>query len=289
MSAQTIFYLQKVPIDGYKVVQPGSLSRDMTKLGAKDTPCLALNNEKGRHRLIGAEDIKSNTFLEFAGLELNEEAVIRFANANGFLGLNNYSYTKGKKGGVVLLCEPLFEWYKEIQRMRSFVNLAKHLTFGKAGKKELKKVIDWSPARESELRTGEPILVKFKPNDSFSSWLFGTNYKPHLLEQCSYGDVTLPAMVALQDMVNTVYKEHVDSRLLFDREYKSLAHHIVPSTLLGIMWLQLAQSTEKGKKYKNCEECSKPMILERQRGKPRKYCSDACKSRNHREKYVKIN
>lgn len=57
-----------------------------------------------------------------------------------------------------------------------------------------------------------------------------------------------------------------------------LAVHAEPQTLLGSMWLQVAEELTGGPKYRHCEWCRKPMPIGKGGGRiDRTTCSDACR------------
>lgn len=64
--------------------------------------------------------------------------------------------------------------------------------------------------------------------------------------------------------------------------------HLVPNTLGGAMWLQLAQAAAENKDYRACRECTRYFELSPQFARANKrYCSDACRSKAYRFRKVR--
>ena len=62
-----------------------------------------------------------------------------------------------------------------------------------------------------------------------------------------------------------------------------LALHIVPSSLLGALWLQFALAIGGEKKYRECATCGMWLELSRAAFRTsRHYCSEGCRSRAYR-------
>jgi hypothetical protein len=103
----------------------------------------------------------------------------------------------------------------------------------------------------------------------------------HLLDRFRPGDVIMPARIYLQEVVNKSLEEFVAPRLLWtDREKMGL--FIVPSTLIGCLWLQLAKAIAESCKFRICEGCGKSMLVSPEGSgyrTNRKTCSNACRIR----------
>jgi hypothetical protein len=59
---------------------------------------------------------------------------------------------------------------------------------------------------------------------------------------------------------------------------------VAPADLLSALWLQLADALETRRDYKQCAECGKWFSVLSQGGKPREYCSEACRIRAYRKR-----
>jgi hypothetical protein len=90
----------------------------------------------------------------------------------------------------------------------------------------------------------------------------------------------------LKEMVNSRLTEIV-SAVAFEITAPHLKPglQIVPKTLGGAMWLQLAQAIGDNKKYRACEACPRYFELSRKTARTSKfYCNDACRSKAYRER-----
>jgi len=90
---------------------------------------------------------------------------------------------------------------------------------------------------------------------------------------------------SVQKSVNLRIGEHVGpaARLLWDRPSERLVLRLVPRTLLGAMWLQVARAIDAGTQYVGCAACHRFVALHPDRLLGRRsdarYCSSACKQR----------
>src|SRR5258708_3781240 len=84
----------------------------------------------------------------------------------------------------------------------------------------------------------------------------GETLEPGLLKRFRPGDVVLPARIYLQEIVNKRLAKFVAPRLLWslpDRNKMGL--YIVPDTLIGCLWIQLAMAIAEFRKFRICEGC----------------------------------
>lgn len=91
----------------------------------------------------------------------------------------------------------------------------------------------------------------------------------------------------LQERINARLEVLVRPRLLRDADASDqLRFHLVPRTLLGAIWLQLARAIDGDKQFPACDECGRPFEVSRERhiGKKKsaKFCSGACRQRHWR-------
>jgi len=90
---------------------------------------------------------------------------------------------------------------------------------------------------------------------------------------------------SVQKLVNLRVSEDVGAgaRLLWDRSSERLVLRLVPRTLLGALWLQIAQAIDAGTQYVRCATCYRFVVLHPDRALGRRsntrYCSSACRQR----------
>jgi hypothetical protein len=100
----------------------------------------------------------------------------------------------------------------------------------------------------------------------------------------------MPARIYLQEVVNRKLKKFVDPRLLWESpDRNKLVFYIVPDTLIGCLWLQLATALAEFRKFRLCEGCRKPMLIAPEGSgyrSNRKTCSNACRIRVYERRKV---
>ena len=78
------------------------------------------------------------------------------------------------------------------------------------------------------------------------------------------------------------------ARMLWDRDTERFALRLVPGTLIGAMWLSLAQAIDAGGSFHSCHTCQRYIVVHRARDYGRRrdaaYCSDACRQRAYRQR-----
>jgi hypothetical protein len=61
--------------------------------------------------------------------------------------------------------------------------------------------------------------------------------------------------------------------------------HLVPDSLLGAMYLQLAQGTSNGTRFRRCLECDKWFAISPPTSRATKqFCEEKCRVRAHRRR-----
>jgi hypothetical protein len=228
-------------------------------------------------------------FRDFAQLRTDDpDAILAFANRYGKLGISSFmEFASPEKPNsrLVSIIETRQEWRRQILdmseavalwdliRLRDRDGLSRCILWRQGGNGE-----HWTYDTHHELESGqappsgrrrmqfiEPVLDLFKP-----------------------GDVFMPAMFLVQRWINEHLAEHVSPHLLYDLALGAQVLNVVPHDLAGAMWLQLARAIAGNKEYVACKECGRWIeVSHRQadrRTKRREFCSDACKSKNYRQK-----
>src|SRR6266542_2500364 len=74
-------------------------------------------------------------------------------------------------------------------------------------------------------------------------------------------------------------------RLYWDEEEGPPVTRIVPSSLLGALWLQFHQAISSRKDYRQCEVCKSWFEISPKVNRASKlYCGDACRSQAYRDR-----
>src|SRR5262249_29769217 len=98
-------------------------------------------------------------------------------------------------------------------------------------------------------------------------------------------DVVAPALVFLARLINQELQGTISTKAVPDFEKAAISSQFVPESLLSAMWYQFADGIEKGLRYRACKVCGAWFALAPGVArKNRVFCSDACKSRDYREK-----
>ena len=223
-------------------------------------------------------------FLKFASIDPNSDAeILRFANSYGLLGGGpRWIAPEPEHKGVktkALTGELRSHWQEHLQRMKAAVTLWEAIKAEDSS--VLASCIRW--------RSRDHITYDWPPSSEWTTpWsthatIASPRINSHLLGRFERGDVVKPARYYLQEVVNKSLAELVAAQLLWkapDRNEMGL--YIVPSTLIGCLWLQLGDAIAGFQKFRLCEGCKKPMLVAAEGSgyrTNRKTCSNACRIR----------
>ena len=123
-----------------------------------------------------------------------------------------------------------------------------------------------------------------KPTRSFSL-IASELHRPELFGDFTRGDYVGPALHALQAGINKILQKHpVNPRLLWDPNHRRMSLYLAPTSLLGAIWLQLAQAIQGNKQYRQCEQCLRWFEVGAQVREDAKFCKQSCRSKAYRER-----
>jgi hypothetical protein len=228
-------------------------------------------------------------FREFAETPLTPEGVLGFANRHGWLGVAQLvgsevfrDETHPPRERPVRLCERKDTWLAEIAAMYRLVRLWDSIAHGRRhahnGAKRFEQRIAWIP--DVEMRY-EWVTDYENEREVIASRVL----RPDLFERLQ-GLKNLKQVLPwyLQLAVNKKLHEHgVHVRLLWDRKFEHLGLAMVPTTLIGFLWLQFAKAIEGGTSYRQCKDCGKWFAFGAPSGRTdKRFCSGTCKARTHR-------
>lgn len=276
-----------VSIGGYEIITPqniffqrtGSPFRTLTGTTeiAPEPSIVAIEGKDGDVRSYEPLENKS-LFKIFSNLTVDDNKIIDFANEYGLLG---EKLSTKRSFGEHEPVEPLSFWKYHINRMSHAVELWEHIQ--KKDKKWLSKHIKWVGDKNQPI-TNAKIIFRGTAN-SKSAIIASKGYEETFLKQCTFEETYRPARFYLQKLVNNELVDRVTNKLLFKNDCSGSYNVITANNLIGFMWLQLSLSIEGDLKYRKCVVCKKTFRLDhRNRGKPRRFCSDACKSKDYRNK-----
>lgn len=111
---------------------------------------------------------------------------------------------------------------------------------------------------------------------------------PELVEFAGRRSATLPLQRQGEHLVHLAIYAHslayggLEFSVVHAAEGKRLS--LQPRTLLGAIWLQLAQCIATAETFLRCAECSKPFGVGRSARATREFCSTKCRVRSHRRR-----
>jgi hypothetical protein len=218
-------------------------------------------------------------FLEFASIDADSELeILKFASEYGLLGGSPMIAPEPSKGETTktITGELRSHWQNHLHDMKAAVSL--WLAIRTEDKDLLAQCIEW--------RSDQHITYVWPPSSDWRTpWsIRATIASPsdaELLKRFRLGDVVMPARTYLQKVVNTRLHEQVAPRILWiSSERINMGLYIVPDSLIGCLWLQLATALAEFNKFQFCEACCKPMLVAPEGSgfrSTRKTCSNACR------------
>jgi hypothetical protein len=242
----------------------------------------------------------ADLFLTFSKTELNREGIKAFADKYGLLGFEaeggkaffDILTTRGETD--IGIGELLSAWVRRIRDMCIAVEIWSMVRDAQNGSDEaLKRYIRWhgpdrvlyeTPAEEQ--KGGARYAVIASPE-----------VRPEILKRFKPGDALGPAQHYLQSLINKALEGLVSPKLLWnssrrggavtDGAGRTLDLFFVPRSLLGYLWLQLAEAVAEQKTFRRCKVCSTwILIAARAEGSRtnRLTCSNTCRMRLYQER-----
>lgn len=226
----------------------------------------------------------ADLFLKFASLDPDDDGkILEFANSYGLLGDSPiWLFPKPSSKGVKttgITGELRSHWQEHLRDMKAAVSLWEALQTEDTNL--LSQCIHW--------RGDDRVDYVWPPSASLiTPWsthvtIASKQTSSHLLERFKPGDVTLPARIYLQEVVNKHLARLVAPRLLWTiPDRKKMGLFIVPGSLIGSFWMHLAGAIAELRKFRTCEGCGQPMLVASEGSgfrTNRKTCSDACRVR----------
>ena len=232
-------------------------------------------DQKGGYRVIDPLQSEYRAlYLEFSQLDCSEASIVKFANDYGLLGIAQSIVPRNSK--VKVSGEPIAHWIECIKDLNFAVTLQQSINSNDTEK--LSKFIKWQSTKDGYVckvncRYAKRVFLSKKEN-------------AHLAELVEINDLVRPAKLLLADMVNFYVMQFVSTQLTWEDElFSDMAFKMVSKSLIGSIWMQLAYSISEDVQYRRCIECGKWFVVAKgERGKKRKFCSDACKLKDFRRR-----
>jgi hypothetical protein len=232
-------------------------------------------------------------FLRFTNTDPTQEGILAFASEFGLLGTGVRSMIfvpkpDDDKHKVMVPAESISDWNREIFAMRHALRLWQLVQANDIA--QLSRYIQW------QIPTGvcynsHPDLPRGShpdaPAHTIFRWIATEDVNPELLSVFQHGDPVKPAMYQIQQMINQSLLERISPRMLWGADGTRLGLHMVPSGLIGALWLQFAQAITGNKNYRRCGRCENFFEVSPSTARTnRRFCSDACKSKAFRERLL---
>lgn len=228
-----------------------------------------------RHVIHPLRKPRMDIHLIFARTLPTQEGISDFANAYGMLGcdLSRKIAIEDPVTGKSLLyvAEDERDWADEITDMADAVDLWKMVSErNTVGLSERVRWSDNGVSVEWGERRGMIVASKNSP-------------RAYLLERLEPGDVVEPARLAAARIVNDRLSrgDRVPPRLLWNSDTHKCEYHVMPTGLIGAIWLDLMLAINGELRYRRCRECGDPFAV-KPKGKAKTFCSNRCRVRNHR-------
>jgi hypothetical protein len=231
-------------------------------------------------------------FRVFADTEPNHDSIKTFADRFGPLGgdiatqIPLYEHPNAK--GVLLgTGEPLATWEHEILIMRFAIAIWETARNGDIA--TLERVIHWQPDGSGVEIAGHPSVPRGQMPEA-PAWverttIAQTHFGDGVLERFVPGDLIQPALHYLQSTINAKLEGRASPRLLWDTKREGLSLYIVPTGLIGALWLQFARAVERDSRFRHCAECRIWFELAPGTARADKlYCSTPCRTRAYRKR-----
>ena len=229
-------------------------------------------------------------FRTFAETEPTQEGIKRFADQFGMLGSDcskpiplyrNHDDRHAPVGSGELAGA----WSGEIETMRWMIDLWEQARQGDV--EALQPHIRWT-------EDGNAVAYDSHPDKSTQELMSGQFLwrKDSIAVEgdpvfsfFSQGDIVGPALQQVQAVINRRLKDRVSLRLLWKPHSGQRTLYIVPTGLIGGLWLQFAQAFEQDLHYRRCAVCNSWFELAPGRGRADKLvCSNACRTRAYRQR-----
>ena len=179
--------------------------------------------------------------------------------------------------------EPLLLWEAETRAMRYALDVADALD-------QPRKLSEWVSldpptgdfSRAFFYREEEAGSERFSEiaSDTFRTSLLG-----YIVGQPRDAALSRAGKFFVQQEINRHLERNAAPKLLYNPESDQLELRLMPTNLLGALWLQFARSVEASKTYRRCRVC-KQWFEVSVAGKRRQsiYCSDRCRVKKYRDR-----
>ncbi len=204
-------------------------------------------------------------FREFAETPATEEGAKAFADRHGLLGGDILRAITTEDEGVEPRGERLADWAHEIGEMREAVTVWDEIKAG--GGTALRERVNWSgDAVKFQTAAGERVLADALAGDPTAALMLPAH------------DYLRAGRWFVQMIINERMAGRVTPRLAWHDEEGRSKLLVVPTSLIGALWLQFAMVVDEGRDFRRCAHCGKWFDISPDAARrDRIYCSHACR------------
>jgi hypothetical protein len=231
----------------------------------------------------------SGLFRTFAGLSPRPDgaAVLAFANRFGLLGSPPPGFDRR---GVVRTVRgwpttwhSLGFWRIAISEMAELVEIWDWAQQG--NQDQLSQHFQWEGDGEIWYASWPDPVFHSGGDYGNRELIFSEDKDCEVFGQIARGDSKRAALFFLQSKINGWLHLAASPKLLWGSPKKEMALKLVPGSLLAGLWVQFARAIDGNLCHRRCLSCDQWFELSPEAARiSRRFCSDACKSRNYRER-----
>lgn len=293
-----IRFLWEVPASGHSWVEGIAGHPNADPILLKPQPALVLASRNVGNRAAQSTfrpEPNPALFRDFAQTLPEKDAILAFADRYGALD-NVPDSVRPVEEMETALAELvsgtfLITWQYQINKMARLVGLldlvqddnrtglAQYIRWSEETKDSLVVYFDSHP--ETRAGTG-PALGHMRTRDVIAS----REENHELLAKFKIGDTFTPALVYIQNEIDLVL-HHVADDVMTGMEWNSRYNRpelcIYCPTLLGAVWLQLADAVANNRSFSQCRQCGQWFEISPEAARSnRRYCSDRCRIKAYR-------
>jgi hypothetical protein len=229
-------------------------------------------------------------FVTFSLVTPTEEGIKQFADQFGTLGgdcsqMIALYQRSSDRGASVGLGETMHTWRLEIEAMRRMIELWEHARGGDI--EALRAQIRWHDEGTRVLYESHPdkgVQELLNEKVPFSAGAIAAEGDT-VFEFFRPGDLVGPALQQVQSVINHRLRGRISVRLLWQPQTGKRTLYVVPTGLIGGLWLQFAQAVEQDLHYRRCSICGTWFEIAPGSGRSDKqFCSNACRTRAYRQR-----
>lgn len=259
-------------VDPENVAETGDSGQDAT---------YRYNRRKGDVKKYFPSRLPIALFLQFAEISGEEVRVVEFANEYGSLGGDITSNFRpafsipGLGAGYPWFGEDIELWMQESSKMSMAFDLWNSVRSGDISPLERCLVLDGDTCGFVD---SDRWGVRMKP-------ICTSDYEPQRRLHVEKEGAEAGARFVIRDIISAGLSNRFNQSFEWDSEGRAMSLKVRPTSLIGALWLQCAESISVETDYARCDSCSKWFLVTPGAGRPdKKFCSDACRMRAYRER-----